>query len=163
MTETLLWRNADWRRQQHSNRTDEHFYRSSIPPSHRWKRSPECEPKWQDQTESALEAGPSLEERPRQEILNTAIDNIYDELAELVALRTDQPNPNLESQISFLFQRLRELQEQEGNLIQETVKSLAAPIVAGLEILKDAEAIRAKYGSASSANIPPQGTDEAKT
>jgi len=163
MPEALLWRDDDGGRQQRPNKYEEYVYRSYASRPYRWKSPSKCAPKWKNQFEVGLETNSSIEERPRHNVLNTAIDKIYDELAELVACRSDQPDPSLEKQISTLFRQLRELQKQEGDLIQETVKSLASPIAAGLDVLKRADEIRAKYGSASTANSSPQNSNEAKT
>ena len=84
-----------------------------------------------------------MEDRPRPDVLNAVIDKIYDELAELVARRSGQADSDLEKIISICFQRLRELQKQEGDIVRETLKSkLAGPIAAGLDILKRADEIR---------------------
>src|SRR5713226_7382106 len=112
MADAQLWMDADRASLQRANRYDEYANRLYVARSLTWKSPPTCEPTWKDQFEHALEASSSLEERPRPDVLNAAIDKIYDELAELVARRSDRPDSALEKRISTCFQRLRELQKQ---------------------------------------------------
>ncbi len=164
MADAQLWMDADRASLQRANRYDEYANRLYVARSLTWKSPPTCEPTWKDQFEHALEASSSLEERPRPDVLNAAIDKIYDELAELVARRSDRPDSALEKRISTCFQRLRELQKQEGDLIRETVKSkLAGSIASGLDILKRADEIRAKYGSPATTNTPTPDSDVSET
>jgi hypothetical protein len=164
MPEALLCRDSDWGRQEHSNKYDDYFHGSHAPRSHRWKTPPKCGPEWKDKLGLALEANPFLEERSQQEVLNATIDKIYDELSELVVRRSSQPDPTLEKQITSFFQRLRELQKQEGDLVREYTKAkLAGPIAAGLDILKHADQIRARYGIATVADTATPDPNISKT
>lgn len=82
-----------------------------------------------------------------QEDVNTRIDEVYAEIAELVALRSEQPNPLLEQAIEALYTQLRQLQQQEGDRIRAALREkLDGPIAAGLEILKHQDEIRARFG-----------------
>jgi len=149
MPEALVWRDDDGGRQRRPNKYDEYVYR--------WKSPSGCGPKW-------LETNSSIEERPRQDVLNATIDKIYDELAELIARRSSQPDPTLEKQISTLFQQLRDLQKQEGDLVREYTKAkLAGPIAAGLDILKRADEIRARYGIATAMDTATPDPNISKT
>ena len=164
MPAALLCRDRDWRRQERSNKYDDYVYRPYAPLSHRWKNPPECGPKWKDEIGLVLEANPFLEERSQQEILNATIDKIYDELSELVARQSSHPDPMLEEQITSLSRQLRDLQKQEAALVREYTKAkLAGPIAAGLEILKHADQIRARYGIATAADTATPDPNLSKT
>lgn len=164
MADAQLWMDADRTSVRHANRYDEYANKLYVARSLRWKSPSTCEPKWKDQFEHVLEVSSSIEEHPRPGALNAAIDKIYDELAELVARRSDRPDSALEKRISICFQRLRELQKQEGDLVREIVKSkLAGSITSGLDILKRAGEIRAKYGSPATTNTPTPDSDVSET
>jgi hypothetical protein len=158
MPAAFLCRDSDWRRQERSSSYDDYTYRSYAPRSHRWKTPSECEPKWKDELGQALEAAPVPDERSYQEVLNAKIDKIYDELSDLVAQRSSQPDPTLEEKITVLSQ-----QKQEADLVREYTKAkLAGPIAAGLEILKHADKIRARYGIVTAANAATQEPNPSK-
>ena len=105
------------------------------------------------------EAEPISSPREQSAALNVEIDEIYDQLAVLVAKRhTGQTDSGLEEQITQLFQRLRMIQKQEGNLIRAMIPSTqTSKVAAGLAILKRVEQLRAKYGDTATPNSTAQG------
>jgi hypothetical protein len=145
--------------------SDDYVYQPYAPPSHTWQVPSECGPKWKDKIAQAFNADPQPEERSHQQLLNETIDKIYDELSELISLRSDptRRDENLEEEIDKISQELRKLQAQEADLVREYTRKKLTPIVAGLEIIKRADEIRARYGIVTTKNAAARSTDRSKT
>ena len=88
---------------------------------------------------------PSL--REQSVFLNSAIDTLYEELAAVKAQRNPRAKqPKLEEYITFLLERIKSLQKQEGDLVQAAMKAhLAGPIAQGWALLSDAEEFLKDY------------------
>ena len=120
--------------------------------------------KWKNRTAHELKATFASDDRSPLDVLNVQIDKVYDEIGDLVARRSDQADPDLEKRIVSLFQRLRELQRQEGDLVREATRTkLDGPIAAGLDILKRADEIRARYGIVAAANTSTPSSNNSET
>lgn len=90
-------------------------------------------------------------------IFNTDIDDIYDQLAVLIAKRDAKDQDlSLEDQIVQLSKRLEKLQKQAGDLNRATFASPPTGAIAiGLAILEDANELRAKYGNITPSTKTP--------
>ena len=143
---------------------DEHQYidaRRHAPEWRRVSRQALVWKSWQD-----LERPTAFEGLPfSSESLNSEIDKLYDELARLIASR--QPNytdPKLEEKIQLCFQRLRELQKREGDLVRGMLAlRLAGPIAKGGAVLKRAKEVMENYENPASADTPPRDSNTQET
>ena len=158
----MLAKEMDYRTAAHARGHEGYAERNAFNHSPQWKSLPVCQPKWKKKV--YRRSVTQLNTRSHSDELGSAIDKLYDQLANLVARRSDHPNPTLEEKISASFQRLRALQKKEGDLIRETIKSeITGPIAAGLNILEQADEIKARYGSTSATNTSSQDTDASET
>ena len=116
-----------------------------------------CPPTWEEIPHHEEPISPQEQSRT----LNTEIDTLYQRLAALVGQRdSNPPNPQMEEQITQLFQRLRELQKQEGDLIHAMLASPPSGAIAlGLALLENADELRAKYGPIANPNATTKDTN----